>query len=112
MITDHATKYINFGLVVDSTSCYSDCKDEEGRLSKMRIRNVCLNPFLLQCQRSKKCYNCLPSPLKESSRDNAIVQDLNFREINRHISRESHQIFPSAKPIISGMKGIRCRLLI
>ena len=48
-------------IAISSSSQY-DCTDKEGRLSKRRIRVVWLNPFTLQRQRSKKCYNWPPSP--------------------------------------------------
>ena len=37
-------------------------KMKKGGCQKRRIRVVRLNPFLLQCQRSKKCSKCPPSP--------------------------------------------------
>ena len=55
----HEFRSLNIAI---SQSFHFDCKDEEGRLLKRRIRVVWLNPFLLQCQKSKKCYNIAPPP--------------------------------------------------
>ena len=55
-------KFLSLNIAIYPSS-HSDCKDEEGGLSKRQIRVMWLNQFLLQCPKSKKCSNCLPSPL-------------------------------------------------